>query len=258
MNRGPTAPYDLFRLTDKVALITGGSRGLGLEIARAFAAAGADLAIASRKLENCEAAASRVVADTGRRAVPLAVNVSDWGQCDQLVERVYAEFGRVDILVNDAGMSPLYESLESVSEALFNKVIGVNLAGPFRLSSVIGTRMARGDGGSIINISSIAAIRPTPEVVPYAAAKAGLNAMTEGMARAFGPTVRVNAIQAGPFLTDISEAWDMEAFEAAAASAIALGRGGRPEEVVGAALYLASEASSYCTGAILRVDGGAR
>jgi NAD(P)-dependent dehydrogenase (short-subunit alcohol dehydrogenase family) len=261
MSRGSDAPEPaarLFDLTGRVALITGGSRGLGLAIARAFAEAGADLVIASRKLENCEAAADMISARTGRRAVAVACNVSDWAQCDALVGRAYAEFDALHILVNDAGMSPLYDRLENVTEALFSKVIGTNLAGPFRLSSVIGARMAAGAGGSIINVSSIAAIRPTPDVVPYAAAKAGLNAITEGMAQAFGPTVRVNAIQAGPFLTDISQAWDMEAFEQAAAQRIALGRGGRPEEIVGAALYLASDASSYCTGAILRIDGGSR
>ena len=248
----------VFDLSGKVALVTGGSRGLGLEIALAFAAQGAELVIASRKLDACAAAAEAIQSQHGRRAVPVACNVSDWSQCDSLIARAYDEFGRVDVLVNDAGMSPIYDSLDQVSEALFAKVIGVNLAGPFRLSSVIGTRMAAGDGGSIINISSIAAIRPTPDVVPYAAAKAGLNAMTEGMAQAFGPTVRVNAIQAGPFLTDISKAWDMAAFERLAAESIALRRGGRPEEIVGAALYLASSASSYCTGAILRLDGGSR
>jgi NAD(P)-dependent dehydrogenase (short-subunit alcohol dehydrogenase family) len=249
---------ELFDLSGKVALVTGGSRGLGLEIARAFAAQGADLVIASRKLDACVAAAEAIESEHGGRALPVACNVSDWSQCDSLIARAYEEFGHVDVLVNDAGMSPRYDSLEQVSEALFAKVIGVNLAGPFRLSSVIGARMAEGDGGSIINISSIAAIRPTADVVPYAAAKAGLNAITQGMAQAFGPKVRVNGIQAGPFLTDIAKAWDMAAFERLAADSIALGRGGRPEEIVGAALYLASSASSYCTGAILRLDGGSR
>jgi NAD(P)-dependent dehydrogenase (short-subunit alcohol dehydrogenase family) len=117
--------------------------------------------------------------------------------------------------------------------------------------------MAAGGGGTILNISSMVASRPTSDVLPYAAAKAGLNVLTEGLAKAFGPTVRVNAIQAGPFLTDISRAWDMEAFERIARDSIALQRGGRPEETVGAALYLCSDASSYCTGAVLRVDGGA-
>jgi NAD(P)-dependent dehydrogenase (short-subunit alcohol dehydrogenase family) len=115
--------------------------------------------------------------------------------------------------------------------------------------------MMDGAGGSIINISSAAAARPRADVVPYAAAKAGLNALTVGLARAFGPTVRVNAIMAGTFLTDVSKAWDMDAFTARAQT-FALQRGGQPEEIVGTALYLASSASSYTTGAVLTVDGG--
>ena len=116
--------------------------------------------------------------------------------------------------------------------------------------------MAERDGGSIINVSSIAAVRPGPLELPYAAAKAGVNAMTVGMARAFGPTVRVNAIMPGLFLTDISKAWDPEEFEQTVANDIALGRGGRPDEIVGAAMYFATEDSSYTTGTILKVDGG--
>jgi len=154
-------------------------------------------------------------------------------------------------------MSPLYPSVDQVTEALYDKVLDVNLKGPFRLMAAIGTRMAAGAGGSIINISSGAATRPTPDVIPYAAAKAGLNAMTRAFAHAFGPSVRVNCIQAGPFLTDISKAWDMEAFTARAETTMALRRGGEPDEIVGAALYFASAASSFTTGAILPVDGGA-
>jgi NAD(P)-dependent dehydrogenase (short-subunit alcohol dehydrogenase family) len=140
---------------------------------------------------------------------------------------------------------------------LFDKVIGVNLKGPFRLTALIGTRMANDGGGSILNISSFGAIRPHPDYLPYAAAKAGLNTLTEGFARAFGPNVRVNCIMAGPFLTDISTAWEMAAFTERARSTIALRRGGQPHEIIGAALYFASAASSFCTGAILRLDGGA-
>ncbi|MEV6229088.1 glucose 1-dehydrogenase [Saccharopolyspora shandongensis] len=245
-----------FDLTGKIALVTGGSRGMGRAMAHAFAAKGADVIIASRKLEACESTAREIEEEHGVGALPVACNVSHWDQCDALVERAYAEFGRVDVLVNNAGLSPLYPSLDQVSEALWDKVLAVNLKGPFRLTALIGTRMAEGDGGAIINISSIAAIRPAPIELPYAAAKAGLNTLTEGFARAFGPKVRVNAIQAGPFLTDISHAWDLDAFAERARTSIALGRGGEPDEVAGAALYFASAASSFCTGAILRLDGG--
>jgi NAD(P)-dependent dehydrogenase (short-subunit alcohol dehydrogenase family) len=244
-------------LGGKVALVTGGSRGLGRAIADAYAGIGADVVIASRKFDACRTAADEIAATHGRRALPVACNVSDWDQCDALIAAAYAEFGRIDVLVNDAGLSPLYPSLDAVSRELFDKVIGVNLAGPFRLCAQVGPRMVEAGGGSIINVSSIAAIRPTPDVIPYAAAKAGLNAMTEGLAKAFGPTVRVNAIQAGPFLTDISKAWDMDAFQRIAERSIALMRGGRREEIAGAAIYLATDASSFCMGAILRLDGGA-
>jgi len=247
-------PQDLFELTGSVALVTGGSRGLGREMVLAFAQHGADVVIASRKLENCNAVAAEVRA-LGRRALPVAYHAGSWADADALADAAYAEFGKIDILVNNAGMSPLYASLDTVTEELFDKVIGVNLKGPFRLSSIVGTRMAAGAGGSIINISSIASQRPSPGEAPYGAANAGVNSLTQSMAAAFGPKVRVNCIVPGPFLTDISKAWDMEAFNARAKSAFALGRGGQPHEIVGAALYLASEASSYTTGAFINIDG---
>ncbi len=246
-----------FDLTGKVALVTGGSRGLGREMVLAFAEAGADVVIASRKLDACQALARQVEADFGRQTLPVACHVGHWEQVGALADAAYERFGRVDVLVNNAGMSPLYDSLDAVSEELYDKVFGVNLKGPFRLSAIVGSRMAAGDGGSIINVSSVASMRPSPRELPYAAAKAGLNVITEGMARAFGPKVRVNCIVAGPFLTDISTAWDMPSFERNAKQTIALQRGGRPEEVVGAALYFASDASSFTTGALLRIDGGA-
>ena len=245
-------------LSGKVALVTGGSRGLGREIVRAFAQRGADVVIASRKLEACAAIAEEVDSRCGRAALPVACNVSDWDQCGALADAAYDRFGRVDVLVNNAGLSPLYPSVDAVSEALWDKVIAVNLKGPFRLSAKIGTRMAAGDGGSIINISSIGAIRPNGGILPYAAAKAGLNALTEGFAKALAPKVRVNAIMCGMFRTDIAKAWgDPDVVDERARSSIPLQRIGEPEEIIGAALYLASPASSYCTGAILRLDGGA-
>ncbi len=247
---------DLFDLTEKVALVTGGSRGLGREMVRAFARAGADVVISSRKMEACEALAKEVEAETGQQAMSYACHVGYWDQLSEMVDAVYDRFGKIDILVNNAGMSPIYDNVAEVSEALYDKVLDVNLKGPFRLMALVGTRMADGDGGSIINISSFGAIRPIPNTIPYSAAKAGLNAMTEGFAHTFGPKVRVNCIMCGMFMTDISKAWDMEVFKETA-KAFALGRGGDPHEIIGAALYFASEASGFCTGAILRLDGGA-
>ncbi|MFM7687230.1 MAG: SDR family NAD(P)-dependent oxidoreductase, partial [Actinomycetota bacterium] len=202
---------DLFELTEKVAIVTGGSRGLGREMALAFADHGADVVVASRKVQNCETVADEIRAK-GRRALAVGYHAASWADADRLAETAYDEFGRVDVLVNNAGMSPLYPSLDQVTEELFDKVIGVNLKGPFRLSSVVGSRMAAGEGGSIINVSSIASERPSPAEVPYGAAKAAINNLTRGLAATFGPKVRVNCIVPGPFLTDISKAWDLDAF----------------------------------------------
>jgi NAD(P)-dependent dehydrogenase (short-subunit alcohol dehydrogenase family) len=248
----------MMEFNDKVVVITGGSRGMGREMACAFGAEGANVVVASRKLPDCEAVAEHVQGLTGRRAFAVACNVSDWSQCDNLVDTVYREFGRVDVLVNNAGLSPLYESVDEISEAYFDKVIGVNLKGPFRLAAAIGTRMAKQGGGSIVNITSIEAIRPDPAAIPYAAAKAALNNLTEGLAQTFGPSgVRVNAIQCGPFVTDIANAWTDEMREQFDTQS-ALRRCGNPDEIAGAALYFASGRSAFCTGAILRLDGGVR
>lgn len=246
---------DRFDLTGKVALVTGGSRGLGREMCLAFAEAGASVAVVSRKLDACVALAGEITASTGVKAAGFACNVGRWEDCDRLVDEVYTAFGSVDVLVNNAGSSPLYPSLAEVGEELFDKVIALNLKGPFRLAALIGTRMAAAGGGSIINISSVGAVKPEPNALPYSAAKAGLNAMTVGMAQAFGPDVRVNCIMPGLFLTDISKAWDPDV-TARQTKQIPLGRAGEPPEIVGAALYLASSASSYTTGVILAVDGG--
>ena len=171
------------------------------------------------------------------------------------MDEVERELGPIDVLVNNAGLSPVYDSATGITEALFDKVLDVNLKGPFRLSVLVGDRMAARSGGSIINITSMGAVRPRPHILPYAAAKAGLNALTTGLAHTYGPSVRVNAIMAGTFLTDISKAWDAEVF-ARRSQTFALKRGGEPDEIVGTALYLASDASSYTTGAVIAVDGG--
>ena len=250
----PRTASELFDLSGKVAVVTGGSRGLGREMVLAFAAHGADVVIASRKVTNCESVADEV-RGLGRRALAVGYHAASWSDADALADAAYNVFGRVDVLVNNAGMSPLYPSLTDVSEELFDKVIGVNLKGPFRLSANIGTRMVADGGGSIINVSSVASHRPSPTEAPYAAAKAGINSLTKSLAAAFGPKVRVNCIVPGPFLTDISKAWDMNTFSEHAKTAYALGRGGEPGEIVGAALYFASDASSYTTGALLDIDG---
>jgi NAD(P)-dependent dehydrogenase (short-subunit alcohol dehydrogenase family) len=244
----------LFDLTDRVVLITGGSRGLGREMALAAARCGADVVIASRDFESCVATAEEIAAATGRTAFPYQVHVGRWDQLDGLVDAAYDRFGKVDVLINNAGMSPLYESLGSVTEKLFDSVVNLNFKGPFRLSALVGERMVADRGGSIINVSSSGSLRPDAHMLPYAAAKAGLNVLTEGFAKALGPTVRVNTLMAGPFLTDISKAWDFATENPFAQ--FPLQRAGKPAEIIGAALFLMSDASSFTTGSILRADGG--
>jgi len=243
-------------LSGRVALVTGGSRGLGKEICRGLAAAGADVVIVSRKAENCEQLAAEIRDEYGVKASGLACHVGRWNDIDRLVERVYADYPAVDVLVNNAGMSPVYDTESAVSEELFDKVLGVNLKGPFRLTALIGERlMAEDRPGSIINVTSMAAVNPQGPSLPYAAAKGGLNTLTVAFSRRLGPTVRVNAIMCGPFFTEVSEYWDMDEFTTRVARH-SLRRGGQPGEIVGTVLYLASDASSFTTGAVIPVNGG--
>jgi NAD(P)-dependent dehydrogenase (short-subunit alcohol dehydrogenase family) len=253
---GPRDARDLFDLTGRLAVVTGGTRGLGLAMVRAFASAGAEVVVVSRKPDACDEIVASLRSE-GLKAAGCACHVGHWDELEPLVGRIYAEHGRIDVLVNNAGISPLYGKLSEVTEELFDKVIGVNLKGPFRLAALVGERMVAAGGGSIINVSSTGAVRPTSDIVPYAAAKAGVNAMTVGLAHAFGPTVRVNAVMPGPFLTTIARNWDMELF-AERARTFPMRRAGNSEEIVGAALYLASDASTYTTGSIMIVDGGAQ
>ena len=157
----PKSANEQFDLSGKVAIVTGGSRGLGLEMSQAFAACGASVIIASRKLEPCEEAARAIASETGQECIGVGYHAGKWDDGDRLADLAYERFGHVDVLVNNAGMSPLYESLSAVTEDLYDKVLNVNLRGPFRLSSLVGERMEAGDGGSIINVSSVAAVQPT-------------------------------------------------------------------------------------------------
>ena len=246
----------LFDLTGKVVVVTGGSRGLGKEIAFAVARQGADVVIASRKLENCEEVAQKIEEQTGRETMAYGVHVGRWDELAPFVDAVYDRFGRVDVLFNNAGMSPVYDKLTDVSEKLFDSVVNLNFKGPFRLAALVGERMHASGGGSIINVSSSGSIRPKGAIIPYAGAKAALNAMSVGLAEGLGPAVRVNTLMPGTFQTDVSKAWDFDAVAEDRKRATALQRVGQPAEIIGAALFLASDASSYTSGAVIRVDGG--
>lgn len=240
----------------RVVVVTGGSRGMGREMCRAFAAQGDRVVVASRKADACEELAAELRATHGVQALGVGCHVGRWADCDALVDRVVDEFGRVDVLVNNAGMSPLYPSLAEITEDLWDKVIAVNLKGAFRLGARCGELMAAAGGGSIVNVSSIAAVEPSPTELPYATAKAGLNALTVGLARAYAPTVRVNTVMPGPFRTDISKAWPAEVLERFESESIPLRRVGEADEVVGAVLYLTGPSASYTTGATIKIDGG--
>lgn len=242
-----------FDFSGKVVLVTGGSRGLGAAICRSFAEQGADVVIASRNAENCEELAAEIEAKYGVRALGIGAHLGRWDDIERLVDVAYERFGKIDILVNNAGMSPLSDSSLETSEALFDKVIGVNLKGPFRMTALVASRMVEGEGGSIINISSIGSVRPQPEYAPYSGAKAALNAITIAHAFEYAPKVRVNAILPGSFRTDIAKAWSPDK-EKNIKSAIK--RYGEPEEIVSTVMYLASEHASFTTGALIQVDGG--
>ncbi|VWX54243.1 SDR family NAD(P)-dependent oxidoreductase [Novosphingobium sp. 9U] len=246
----------LFDFTGKVALVTGGSRGLGYQMVRAFAERGANVIVVSRKLEACEAVCEEM-RGLGRTALAISAHVGRWDECDRLVEEGYAAFGRVDILVNNAGMSPRAPSHE-VTEKLFDSVLNLNFKGPFRLSSLIAKRMfdageAGEAGGCIINVTSSGSMMPLPQVVPYGSSKAALNAMGRSLAWEYAPHVRVNTLSPGAFRTDIVEAWPDKG---RGPIPIPRGHAAEPEDIVTAALFLASPASANVTGSIVRCDGG--
>jgi NAD(P)-dependent dehydrogenase (short-subunit alcohol dehydrogenase family) len=241
--------------TGKVVVVTGGSKGLGRAMALGFAEAGADVVVASRNLEQCEQVADEIRAKGGQ-ALPVRCHVGNWDQCGALVATAVAQFGRIDVLVNNAGIAPVPPSLLGVTADLFDKTIAVNLRGPLRLTALAVEHMP--PGGSVINISSKAALHPSSFTVVYAAAKAGLNALTKAAAQEFGPRgIRVNAIVCGTFHTDsFHSSLPSDEARAEMASRISLGRIAAADEIVGTALYLASDASSYLTGDLVVLDGG--
>jgi NAD(P)-dependent dehydrogenase (short-subunit alcohol dehydrogenase family) len=237
--------------TGKVVIVTGASRGLGRAMAIGFAECGADIVVSSRKRESCEQVAREITA-LGRRAAPIACHVGRWDTLPELIDGALAEFGRIDVLINNAGIAPVAPTSRDITEDLFDKTFAVNCKGPFRLGALAEPHL-RATQGCIINITSIGALKPDPAYPVYAAAKGALNILTRAQAMEYGPHVRVNAIMAGPFWTDISKAWREEWSKDAPS---AMKRMGQPEEIVSTALYLASPRSSFTTGTIVQLDGG--
>jgi NAD(P)-dependent dehydrogenase (short-subunit alcohol dehydrogenase family) len=246
-------PVALFDMSGKKVLVTGASRGLGCAMALAFANAGADVVLASRSLPDCEEVACEI-RKLGRQALAFSCDLGRWTEVERLVEATYCELSRIDVLVNSVGISPKVPSSAEITESLLAQVVDVNFKGPFRLTALVGARMATQGGGSIINISSRSALRPNAANPAYAAAKAALNAGSVAIALELAERgVRVNLITPGPFATDMAAEWIATH---GAHNLSSMRRAGQPHEIVTAALYFASDYSSYTTGANLVVDGG--
>jgi len=249
---------DKFLLTGKVALVTGGSRGIGRSITLGLAEAGADIVLASRKLPDLEATAQQI-SQMGRKALPVVANIRHLPEINDLIKKATDEFGHIDILVNNAGTNPSFSSVFNIEEKVWDITLGLNLKGCFFLSQVVGRMMRdKGGGGSIINMSSEYGINPRPGLGVYSISKAAIIMLTQVLAEEWGQyDIRVNAIAPGIVKTQFSEAlWDNPIIRDKTEDNTALGRIAEPEEIVGAALYLASEASSYVTGQTIVLDGG--
>jgi NAD(P)-dependent dehydrogenase (short-subunit alcohol dehydrogenase family) len=244
-------------LTGKVALITGGSRGIGRAIAVGFARAGAQIVVASRKQAAVDAVADEI-RQQGGAALAVAAHVGDEQAIKSLVEQAVASFGRIDILVNNAATNPHFGPLLEATPAQWDKIMQVNLRGVFLLCQQVVPIMRRQGGGSIINMASIEGLRPSKGLGVYSVSKAGLILLTQALAQELGPDgIRVNALAPGLIRTDFSAAlWQTPDVAEAVIARTPLRRLGGPEDVVGAALFLASSASSYVSGAVITVDGG--
>ena len=246
------------RLADKAIIVTGGAMGIGRAYCLGLAKEGGRVVVADLREQEAKNVASEIRGNGGE-AMAVAVDVTSPEKTCAMAEAAVSAYGRIDVLVNNAGMYTgiKKKSFAEIPPEEWDKVMAVNLKGPFRLSALFASRMIAGDGGSIVNISSTASIRPNPETAPYGAAKAGLNILTVACAKEYGPKVRVNCIICGPFHTDISKGWSRtEDFTKRARETFPLQRGGEPHEVVGAALYFASPLASFTTGTTLTIDGG--
>src|SRR5579864_1338419 len=252
-------PSDLFDLRGRVAIVTGSTKGIGRAIVEGLAGAGAGVVVSSRKQDLCDTVAKEIEAATGAEVLPLACHVGEWEAIPAFVDRVVARFGRVDVLVNNAGISPAPMPPSQMTLEYWRKVFSVNLEGPLRMSQQVAPVMRDGGGGSIINIGTMAAYHPGPNVSAYGASKAGLRNLTRSMAIEWAPwKVRVNFLSPGPFLSEMLQgaARRQEGYLEMVADGTLQKRVAGPAEIVGPVLYLASDASSFVTGDDISVSGG--
>ncbi|MBL7814284.1 MAG: glucose 1-dehydrogenase [Saprospiraceae bacterium] len=246
-----------FSLEGKVALVTGASKGIGEAMARAFAQMGAKVVVNSRKQEAVDAVAQAINADGGT-AIGVAGQVGNMADCQRLFDATMSAFGRIDIVVNNAATNPVFGPVENTEGAVFDKIMAVNVKAPFELAKLCLPVMQQNGGGSIINISSIGGLKAEQMLGIYSVSKAALISLTKTLAAEWGKyNVRANVICPGLIQTKFSEAlWTNDRILKHMLTQVPLGRIGQPEEMVGLALFLASDASSYCTGGVYVADGG--
>ena len=247
----------LFRLDGKVALVTGASKGIGQAMALGLAESGASVVLSSRKQEAVDAVAEAIKAD-GLEATGIAANMGNIEDIQSLVEQTVEVYGGLDVIINNAAANPVFGPIQNTDERAFDKIIDVNLKGPFELCKQAWPNMKQRGGGSIIHISSIGGLTPEAGIGIYSVSKAAIINMTKAMAQDWGAdNIRVNTICPGLIKTKFSEAlWNDESSLERFVKRIPLGRIGEPGDITGLAVYLASAASAYCSGGVYMVDGG--
>lgn len=246
-----------FDLSDKVAILTGASKGIGEAMARFMGMAGAKVIVSSRKQDAIDQVVNSLQ-EQGIEATAIACHVGDAEQRKQLVDKTLEKYGRIDILVNNAATNPVFGGVAQVEEEAFDKIMAVNVKAPFELAKLVRATMKNQKSGSIINISSIGGVSPEPNLGIYSVSKAALISLTKVIAKEWGSYgIRCNVICPGLIKTKFSQAlWSNDAILKHVTEQLPIPRIGTPEEIAGLALFLASDAASYCTGGVYMADGG--